>query len=228
MGLICASIYILLLILFIPFPFSSFFVGTQTTSEGLTRVDFPLAQVCSDYNIYQPFQLIKLVYQLSVYLSAILSLLMATLLGFIDDLFDVRWRHKLPIPLIASIPLLLVYYAERGNTHIVVPKPFRSMLGTVVDLGMFGFGSCRMSYNLRFRSLVLSLHVVVVDVFDEFHQYFGRSQCPRGLADPYHRHLSLYQRCVIPTMVAIVHSPHPHPFFYWYDIFHDILSRQHS
>ena len=73
--------------------------------------------------------------QLSVYLAAILSLLMATLLGLIDDLFDVRWRHKLPIPLIASIPLLLVYYAERGNTHIVVPRPFRAIFGTVVDLG---------------------------------------------------------------------------------------------
>ncbi|KAF8526101.1 N-acetylglucosaminephosphotransferase [Gautieria morchelliformis] len=116
MGLICASIYILLLILFIPFPFSSFLVETKNHSEGLTKVDFPLAQ-------------------LSVYLSAILSLLMATLLGFIDDLFDVRWRHKLPIPLIASIPLLLVYYAEHGNTHIVVPKPLRSIFGTVMDLG---------------------------------------------------------------------------------------------
>ncbi|KAF8574895.1 N-acetylglucosaminephosphotransferase [Ramaria rubella] len=116
MGLICASIYILLLIIFIPFPFSSFFVETKNASEGLTQVDFPLAQ-------------------LSVYLSAILSLLMATLLGFVDDLFDVRWRHKLPIPLIASIPLLLVYYAERGNTHIVVPKPFRSIFGQIMDLG---------------------------------------------------------------------------------------------
>ncbi|KAF8527515.1 N-acetylglucosaminephosphotransferase [Hysterangium stoloniferum] len=114
MGLICASVYILLLILFIPFPFSPFLMNGHR--EGLTGLDFPLAQ-------------------LSVYLSAILSLLMATLLGFIDDLFDVRWRHKLPIPLVASIPLLLVYYAEGGNTHIVVPKPFRELLGPIINLG---------------------------------------------------------------------------------------------
>jgi UDP-N-acetylglucosamine--dolichyl-phosphate N-acetylglucosaminephosphotransferase len=137
MGLICASIYILLLILFIPFPFSSFLVETKNHSEGLAKVDFPLAQVRFYCNVFWPFRLTKAASQLSVYLSAILSLLMATLLGFIDDLFDVRWRHKLPIPLIASIPLLLVYYAEHGNTHIVVPKPFRSIFGTVMDLGVF-------------------------------------------------------------------------------------------
>ena len=137
MGLICASIYILLLILFIPFPFSSFFVETQDKSEGLTQVDFPLAQVRCIVLHLPSHHLTKAASQLSVYLSAILSLLMATLLGFIDDLFDIRWRHKLPIPLIASIPLLLVYYAERGNTHIVVPKPFRSIFGSIVDLGVF-------------------------------------------------------------------------------------------
>ena len=53
-------------------------------------------------------------YYIVVRVPALLSLLMATLLGFLDDLFDIHWRHKLPIPLIAAIPLLMVYYAERG------------------------------------------------------------------------------------------------------------------
>jgi len=61
--------------------------------------------------------------------------MVATMLGFLDDVFDIRWRHKLPIPIIASIPLLMVYYAERGNTHIVVPIPFRSILGPLLNLG---------------------------------------------------------------------------------------------
>jgi UDP-N-acetylglucosamine--dolichyl-phosphate N-acetylglucosaminephosphotransferase len=72
---------------------------------------------------------------LAVYLSAILSLLIATLLGLLDDLFDIRWRHKLPIPLVASVPLLLVYHAEQGNTHVVLPKPFDQLFGTFIDLG---------------------------------------------------------------------------------------------
>ena len=73
--------------------------------------------------------------QLSVYLSSVLSILIATLLGFLDDVFDIRWRHKLPIPIIASIPLLMVYFAERGNTHVVVPIPLRFLFGSLVNLG---------------------------------------------------------------------------------------------
>jgi UDP-N-acetylglucosamine--dolichyl-phosphate N-acetylglucosaminephosphotransferase len=73
--------------------------------------------------------------KLSVYLSSLLSLLIATMLGFLDDIFDIRWRHKIPIPIIASIPLLMVYYADNGNTHIVVPIPFRSFFGSLLNLG---------------------------------------------------------------------------------------------
>ena len=62
---------------------------------------------------------------------------MATMLGFLDDVFDIRWRHKLPIPIIASIPLLIVYYSERGATDVVVPIPLRWLLGTLVNLGEF-------------------------------------------------------------------------------------------
>ncbi|KAF8610171.1 hypothetical protein BDV93DRAFT_601226 [Ceratobasidium sp. AG-I] len=116
-GLICASVYCLLLILFIPYPFSDVFAKCKHASlEGLACGDFP-------HN------------ELAVYLAAIMSLLTATLLGFLDDIFDIRWRHKLPIPLVAAIPLLLVYYAENGQTDVVVPIPLRKWLGGVLDLG---------------------------------------------------------------------------------------------
>jgi UDP-N-acetylglucosamine--dolichyl-phosphate N-acetylglucosaminephosphotransferase len=65
--------------------------------------------------------------------------LIATILGFLDDVFDIRWRYKIPIPIIASIPLLMVYYAERGNTTIVVPLPFRFIFGKLVNLGESDF-----------------------------------------------------------------------------------------
>lgn len=61
--------------------------------------------------------------------------MMATLLGFLDDVFDIRWRHKLPVPIIASIPLLMVYFSERGNTNVVVPKPLRPLIGSLINLG---------------------------------------------------------------------------------------------
>jgi UDP-N-acetylglucosamine--dolichyl-phosphate N-acetylglucosaminephosphotransferase len=31
------------------------------------------------------------------------------LLGFADDVLDLRWRHKLVLPTLASLPLLVVY-----------------------------------------------------------------------------------------------------------------------
>ncbi|KAJ2935193.1 hypothetical protein H1R20_g1918, partial [Candolleomyces eurysporus] len=118
-GLVVASVYILSLILFIPFAFTRLFTelaNAKPSTEGISVLEFPH-------------------HQLSVYLSSIISLLIATFLGFLDDVFDIRWRHKLPIPIIASIPLLMVYFAERGNTTIVVPLPFRGLLGQLVDLG---------------------------------------------------------------------------------------------
>ncbi|KAK7469100.1 tunicamycin resistance protein [Stygiomarasmius scandens] len=117
LGLVCASIYILTLILFIPFAFSdALTLKTDATREGITVTEFPHQQ-------------------LSVYLSSLLSLLISAMLGFLDDVFDIRWRHKLPIPIIASIPLLIVYFAERGNTNVVVPIPLRFLLGSLVNLG---------------------------------------------------------------------------------------------
>lgn len=125
--------YILLLILFIPFPFSHLESASED-SEGLAASSFPHQQVCEISQPILPFLCTNNI-KLSVYLSSVLSLLIATLLGFLDDVFDIRWRYKLPIPIIASIPLLLVYYAEQGNTDVVVPIPLRWLLGPLIKLG---------------------------------------------------------------------------------------------
>lgn len=51
---------------------------------------------------------------------------MAVLLGFVDDVIDLKWRHKLIVPTIASFPLLVAY---NGVTSVVVPKLLRPILG---------------------------------------------------------------------------------------------------
>ncbi|KAI6114113.1 hypothetical protein F5141DRAFT_1104313 [Pisolithus sp. B1] len=117
-GWFAPAIYILLLILFIPFSFSN-------TIANLPTKGTPLEGLLGAASLH---------HELSVYLSSLLSLLISTLLGFLDDVFDIRWRHKLPIPLIAAIPLLMVYYAEGGNTHVVVPIPLRPLFGVLVNL----------------------------------------------------------------------------------------------
>ena len=57
------------------------------------------------------------------------------ILGNYDDLFDIRWRHKVLIPGIASIPLLAVYFLTYGITHVVVPVQLEQYLGKIIDLG---------------------------------------------------------------------------------------------
>ena len=58
---------------------------------------------------------------------------MSVLLGFVDDVTDLKWRHKIIVPTVASIPLLVAY---KGLTYVVVPKLLRSMLGRYFKLGI--------------------------------------------------------------------------------------------
>lgn len=56
-------------------------------------------------------------------------------LGFADDVLDLRWRDKLLLPTIASLPLLMVYFATFNSTTIIVPQPVRFIFGYSVNLG---------------------------------------------------------------------------------------------
>jgi UDP-N-acetylglucosamine--dolichyl-phosphate N-acetylglucosaminephosphotransferase len=55
------------------------------------------------------------------------------LLGFIDDVIDLKWRYKLIVPTIATFPLLVAY---NGLTSVIVPKFLRGFLGGSIDLGI--------------------------------------------------------------------------------------------
>ncbi len=68
-------------------------------------------------------------------LAALLSVSCTLLLGFADDVLDLRWRHKLLLPTMASLPLLMVYYVTADRTDVVLPVALRPLLGTNVDLG---------------------------------------------------------------------------------------------
>ena len=68
------------------------------------------------------------------YDAALLSICMTILLGFIDDVIDLKWRDKLIVPTIASFPLLVAY---KGITSVIVPLPLRGIVGsTRIDLGL--------------------------------------------------------------------------------------------
>lgn len=75
--------------------------------------------------------------QLASYLGAILSLQSVVILGIGDDLFDIRWRHKVLVPAFASIPLLIVYFVDFGVTKVVIPTPLQPYLGELLELGEY-------------------------------------------------------------------------------------------
>ncbi|KAI8869233.1 hypothetical protein GQ42DRAFT_105076, partial [Ramicandelaber brevisporus] len=119
MGIVCAVVYLVTLVLFLPFPFKEWVLlipgwSSSTPSDAIRS--FPHTM-------------------LSAFLSAILSLQSMAMLGFLDDVFNIRWRHKLFMPAIASVPLLIVYFISDGITDVTVPWPLRPLLGKLIKLG---------------------------------------------------------------------------------------------
>jgi len=106
-GTVCATVYILTMSVFIPFAFAAY---------DLER--FPHVH-------------------LAEYLAAVLTITFASLMGFADDVLDLRWRHKIPLPFLATLPLILVYRASGSETGVMVPNQLRGLFGDYVDLGIF-------------------------------------------------------------------------------------------
>jgi UDP-N-acetylglucosamine--dolichyl-phosphate N-acetylglucosaminephosphotransferase len=64
------------------------------------------------------------------YHVAMLSICFAILLGFADDVIDIKWRNKIVIGIVASLPLVMSY---SGPTSIVVPHTLRPLLCTSIE-----------------------------------------------------------------------------------------------
>jgi UDP-N-acetylglucosamine--dolichyl-phosphate N-acetylglucosaminephosphotransferase len=56
-------------------------------------------------------------------------------LGFIDDVLELKWRYKLILPTLASLPLLVSY---SGSTALYVPVPLQQLLMRNGDLTLLG------------------------------------------------------------------------------------------
>ncbi|KAI9296714.1 hypothetical protein K502DRAFT_323639 [Neoconidiobolus thromboides FSU 785] len=120
MGLLAAVIYLIIIYLFMPIPFAHTFSYPSIEQQHPTSLKS------------EPFPHIEF----NQFLSGLLSIQAMTLLGFADDVFDIRWRHKVLLPLIAAIPLLMVYYISMGATYVAIPYPIHFLLGNSMDLGI--------------------------------------------------------------------------------------------
>lgn len=84
---------------------------------------------CSLIYIWFPY------FQFVMFIAGLLSICCMIFLGFADDVLDLKWRDKLVLPTMASLPLLMVYFVNIGITTIIVPKPVRFIFGFDLDLG---------------------------------------------------------------------------------------------
>ena len=109
-GVITGCVFLMICFIMIPFTYSDFLLEQTETSS------FPHSEFV---------QLI----------AAMLSITCMLLLGFADDVLNLRWRDKLVLPTMASLPLLMVYYVTTNRTEIVVPTLLRWLLGYSIKIG---------------------------------------------------------------------------------------------
>ncbi|PAV75235.1 hypothetical protein WR25_05210 [Diploscapter pachys] len=107
MGVICAAVYLIVMFLFIPFPFFKWIGGDLS--------DFPFIRFAA-------------------FLSGLISICTTILLGFADDILDLRWRHKLLFPTLSSLPLLMVYYVSGNSTTVAVPTVVHSFVASTMHI----------------------------------------------------------------------------------------------
>ncbi|XP_022670852.1 UDP-N-acetylglucosamine--dolichyl-phosphate N-acetylglucosaminephosphotransferase-like isoform X2 [Varroa jacobsoni] len=106
LGVISATCFLVQVFLFIPIPFLA------SSIDGIFAYD----------------RLVEI-------LAALLSICCMILLGFADDVLDLKWRDKLVLPTLGSLPLLMVYYVNFNVTTVIVPKPLRFLIGGTLYLG---------------------------------------------------------------------------------------------
>ncbi|UKZ73606.1 hypothetical protein TrVFT333_001254 [Trichoderma virens FT-333] len=153
MGAVCAAVYLITVIIFIPFPFYKDIVAA--TSGGGNRDVVVEIHHANEGRFLHRFPHNKL-HILIVIITIIARLLprrhhllqTIALLGIGDDLFDIRWRHKWWIPGLASIPLLVVYFVDFDVTSIVIPVPLQPFLGDLFDLGFLYYVYMACSINM--------------------------------------------------------------------------------
>ncbi len=92
---------------------------------------------CPTFHVHTVYYTVhfSFVFQYVQFLAALLSICCMIFLGFADDVLNLKWRHKMLLPTIASLPLLMVYLVTFDLTMIIVPKPFRPFIGYMVDIG---------------------------------------------------------------------------------------------
>lgn len=125
MGLVTGGVFLVLLFLFIPFGYGNVLIDNETFRHD------EVSSCCYSHKGRLNQYFVKFV----EFIAALLSICCMVLLGFADDVLNLRWRHKLLLPTIASLPLLMVYWVNFNSTTIILPNFVRGMFGTSLNIG---------------------------------------------------------------------------------------------
>lgn len=117
-GTVAATVFVIIMSVFVPFDVAACGLGPRAR-KGQAPADALMGFA-----------------RLSEYLAAAWTITLASFMGFADDVLDLRWRHKIPLPFLATLPLLFVYYANSNETGVMVPNQLRGLLGDSLDLGV--------------------------------------------------------------------------------------------
>lgn len=108
LGIVCATLYLICMFLFIPVPFVSQWIRHHGNIDS--RGMFPHKELVE-------------------FITGLLSICCMILLGFAADVLDLQWHIKMALPCVASSPLLMVYIVNGGVTNVTVPVILQQWLG---------------------------------------------------------------------------------------------------
>lgn len=128
LGLVCGIIFILCaiaeeIILYYSYSFSSLSISSMPIFSLFFNQDLT--------TLPPPHYEIESLQSLMMFNSALFSICFMILLGFMDDTLELKWRYKLFLPTLASLPLLLSY---SGSTTMYLPSPLNKLLITFNEL----------------------------------------------------------------------------------------------
>lgn len=111
------------------------------------------------------------------------------LLGFADDVLDLRWSIKIALSFSATLPILVAY---SGATNVIVPKPFQLFLGVSIQLGKCNLSLLELT---SFRIVLPYLYGSPYSILHQFNQHLGWHQWVRSWPILGNRIFSIYPQC---------------------------------
>jgi len=131
--------------------------------EALGLVSGVVYLICT---ILNQLSYAKTLNQLVIYNSALFSICFMIFLGFTDDILDLKWRYKLLLPTIASLPLVSIY---SGSTALYVPSPLRFILWSSDESRLTSLGA----FIDKFVTVDTEAHGAIIELGYVFLIYMG-------------------------------------------------------